>query len=85
MGGGGGGEGVDRFVYLKNFNIVSPSKTTDLVLPLTKEQWTFISAIPIGFQVANKKKETHKNFKRLSQDVGRAKFAENLRASPFYK
>jgi hypothetical protein len=34
----------------------------------------FISAIPIGFQIANKNKEA------LLQDIERAKFAENLRA-----
>ncbi len=33
-----------------------------------------MSAIPIGFQIANKNKEA------LLQDIGRAKFAENLRA-----
>jgi hypothetical protein len=46
----------------------------------------FSAAIPIGFQIDNqKKKALYSNFKWLSQDGGRAKLAENLRASPFDK
>jgi hypothetical protein len=43
----------------------------------------FIAAIPIGFQIANKKTRMRYNTKGLSEDGGRAKFSENLRASPF--
>jgi hypothetical protein len=39
--------GMDWFVYLKNFNIVVPIKTRDLVPPLPKAQWIFIKAIQL--------------------------------------
>jgi hypothetical protein len=44
----------------------------------------FIAAILIFFQIA-KKQGGALNFKELSQNVGRTKLAENLRASPFNK
>ncbi len=40
---------------LKDIHIVPPIKTTDLVPHLTKAQGTFISAFPIGFQIADQK------------------------------
>ncbi len=47
----------------------------------------FIAAIPIGFQIANKKtrRRLNFNFKGLAHNGGQAKLAENLRASPFNK
>ncbi len=42
-------------IQSKRYHIVPSIKTTDLVPPLTKAQWTFISAIPIHFQIANQK------------------------------
>ncbi len=44
-----------RLFPTKMYYNVPPIKITDLVPPLTKVQWTFISAIPICFQIANKK------------------------------
>jgi hypothetical protein len=38
---------------LKDVHMVLPFKTTDLVQPFTKAQWTFISVIQVGFQMAN--------------------------------
>ncbi len=46
MRGWGGGETSKMY-------IVPPVKTIDLVPSLTKVQRTFISTIPIGFQIAN--------------------------------
>jgi hypothetical protein len=48
---------VDWFVYLKNRNFVVPVKTRGLIPHLIKAQRTFIDAIPIGFQIDNKKKQ----------------------------
>ncbi len=47
--------GMDWFVYFKNLNIDAPVKTADLVQPLPKALWIFISTIPNGFQIANQK------------------------------
>jgi len=41
--------------------------------------------LEIRFLIANYCTRCHCNFKGLSQDGGRAKFAENLRAFPFNK
>jgi hypothetical protein len=46
---------MDRFVYFKSAEIVEPIKTRHLFPPLTKAQLIFIAAIPIHFQIANKK------------------------------
>ncbi len=56
------------------YTLLHLSKLLTLFRLLQKAQLTFISAIPIGFQIANKNKEA------FLQDIGRAKFAENLRA-----
>ncbi len=42
-----------------------------------------IAAIPIGFQIANKKRGVALNFKGLSEDGVREKLSENPRAPPF--
>jgi hypothetical protein len=60
---------MDWFVFFK--------KATDLVPPLTKAQSIFISANPIGSQMANQKtRRRSKLFKGLSIDDGRSKLAE---------
>jgi hypothetical protein len=41
--------------------------------------------LAVRFLIANYGTRKSYNFKGLSQAGGRAKFAENLRASPFYK
>jgi hypothetical protein len=46
---------TNRMSLISAGSISLDTKTTDLVQLLTKAQWTFISAIPIGFQIANKK------------------------------
>jgi hypothetical protein len=59
-----------------------------IVFPILMHgEMIFIAAIAIGFQIANQKtrKRLNFNFKGLSQNGGRAKLAENLRASPFNK
>jgi len=68
-----------------NVHIVALIKTSDLVPPLAKAQWTFISAIPINTKLPIQKQGAIKNFKGLLQYVGRLKFAENFRVSPSNK
>ncbi len=48
--GGGGWDLKDVTVHT-----VPPIKTTDIFPHLIKARWNFISAIPIGFQIANQK------------------------------
>jgi hypothetical protein len=81
------GRGMDLFVYFKIVKIVVSIKTRleDLVPQLTTAM-IFIAAIPIGFQIANKKTRRRSKTLKGSQRMGgwgRAKFSENLRASPF--
>jgi hypothetical protein len=53
------------------------------VFPIPRRD-VFIAVIPSGLQISKTKKQGGAlNFKGLSQDGGRVKLAENLRASPF--
>jgi hypothetical protein len=75
--GGGMGYGPVCFVYLKNLNFVVPIKTRDLVPPLTKAQRTFISAISIGFQIANQKSRRRSKTLRALTEWGLANCAKS--------
>jgi hypothetical protein len=45
----------------------------------------FNAAIPIGFQIANKKTRRSSKLKGLLEDGGRTKFFKNLRTSPLIR
>jgi hypothetical protein len=77
-----GGGGMDLFFCFKIAKIVVSIKTVNLVSPLTKADvfsspsFQLVSKLPIN-------KEGGAVIKGLSQNGRRAKFTENLYASPF--
>ncbi len=63
----------------KDVLIVPPIRTTDIVPPLAKAQWTFISAIPIGLQMGNKKTRRRTKIFKGSENLHTSLFITTYR------